>query len=712
MNRVSPLAALLAIGLLGGCSDDAPTTDAGPSTCGSDADCDDLIFCNGLEVCDPGAPDARADGCRPPAAPACATPDVCDETLDECVADCVDADGDGAAALSCGGSDCDDGDPDRYPTNQEICDTEGRDEDCDPSTFGDKDQDDDGAIDAICCNGDQCGTDCDDTRAEVRPGATEACNGLDDDCDGDVDEGVAIEGYVDRDRDLHGDPDSPMTACAGTVGFSALSDDCDDEDVAVHGAQVELCDGKDNDCNGNVDEASESATWYLDQDGDGFGHPAVTLESCEVQPGYSLLATDCDDLDESVSPIATELCNGRDDDCNGIADFRLGVNDFEDDDGDGFTDAACDPAGTDCADRDRTRYPGANESCEGRDNDCDGTVDESCSGAITCPAGTDPASAPDCEPVLCAANQRVLLHRCVPCPSGTTNAAGDDASGPGTRCDDVDECTMDLDDCEDMCIDVPGSFLCRCGEGFALGPDGTSCLTEVVFEEAGAGAQSFEVPAGVTEIDVELRGASGAATEMGTPLGGEGGIVRGRLPVTAGETLSVRIGQAATGGLGGWSGGGDASFGSLVDGGGGGGVTELRRGVTRLVVAGGGGGAGYPSGSGGDGGGASGGPGGGPGSEGGGGGTPTTGGTAGDGPITGTQGIVSGGGASAGSGSVWCGGAGGGGYTGGGSGAGTTGESGTAGGGGGGSSFVHASVIDPVLERGGNVGHGRAIIRY
>ncbi|MDH5490657.1 MAG: putative metal-binding motif-containing protein, partial [Myxococcales bacterium] len=87
----------------------------------------------------------------------------------------------------------DDGDPRRYPGNTEICDSVGRDEDCNWEPFG-PEADGDGHSPAICCNlapdgSLRCGADCDDTSAEINPDAPESCNGVDDDCDGVIDEG-------------------------------------------------------------------------------------------------------------------------------------------------------------------------------------------------------------------------------------------------------------------------------------------------------------------------------------------------------------------------------------------------------------------------------------------------------------------------------------------------------------------------------------------
>lgn len=108
---------------------------------------------------------------------------------------------------------------------------------------------------------------------------------------------------------------------------------------------------------------------------------AARARSERSQSGYSILPSDCDDGDADRNPGALELCNAIDDDCSGEADYELGVNDWEDDDGDGFPDVNCPGSGgtRDCDDTDPATYPGQFEICDLRDNDCDGTIDESSS---------------------------------------------------------------------------------------------------------------------------------------------------------------------------------------------------------------------------------------------------------------------------------------------------------------------------------------------
>ena len=305
--------------------------------------------------------------------------DACDDEADRCAGACVDADGDGEDDAACGGTDCNDDDPTIYSDASEVCDLEGLDEDCDPTTVGNRDIDEDGFVDARCCNGETCGEDCDETRRGTNPTVPEVCDGRDNDCDGMVDEELLQSVYVDADRDLHGDPDESTMACAGEPGTSASMLDCDDGEPYVSSPQAEFVDELDNDCDGAIDEMPQAVTWYPDEDGDGFGDPdGTTTVSETVVPMHSLLPLDCDDRQAGRSPLADELCNAIDDDCDGAADYVLGINDWEDDDGDGHPDAACPSGGTDCDDTDPRTWAGATERCDLRDNDCDGGVDESC----------------------------------------------------------------------------------------------------------------------------------------------------------------------------------------------------------------------------------------------------------------------------------------------------------------------------------------------
>jgi len=97
-------------------------------------------------------------------------------------------------------------------------------------------------------------TDCNDASASVHPGAAETCNGVDDNCNGSIDEGLLVTYYRDSDGDGYGNAAQTTTACTAPVGYVALSTDCNDASASVHPGAAEACNGIDDNCNGTVDE--------------------------------------------------------------------------------------------------------------------------------------------------------------------------------------------------------------------------------------------------------------------------------------------------------------------------------------------------------------------------------------------------------------------------------------------------------------------------
>ena len=212
MQRVLGGLLLGAAMLVGGCTAPPTETDADQGIqCAADRDCSDGQFCNGIELCLPRSTNADERGCVAPNASPCQDSQTCDATNGTCVTRCElapDADADGHLAVACGGDDCDDSDPDRFPGNLEVCDDLMHDEDCSPTTFGDLDADSDGWYSAACCNVDGagtlfCGDDCNDSESTAHPSEAEACDGIDNDCDDAVDEGGRVF-YEDRDGDGFG----------------------------------------------------------------------------------------------------------------------------------------------------------------------------------------------------------------------------------------------------------------------------------------------------------------------------------------------------------------------------------------------------------------------------------------------------------------------------------------------------------------------------
>ncbi len=232
-------------------------------------------------------------------------------------------------------------------------------------------------------------TDCDDTNHGVNPGATEVCNGIDDNCDGNIDEGVKNTYYSDGDSDGYGNSTVSEQACAAPAGFVSDNTDCDDTNGAVNPAATEVCNGIDDNCDGQIDEGGVKITYYSDGDADGYGNPRVSEQACAAPDGFVADNTDCDDTNGAVNPGETEICNGIDDNCDGTIDEAGATGEttwYQDADGDGYGNAAVSitactaPAGyvadnTDCDDTNASVYPGAVESSDGLDNNCDGKID-------------------------------------------------------------------------------------------------------------------------------------------------------------------------------------------------------------------------------------------------------------------------------------------------------------------------------------------------
>ncbi|MGA1864569.1 MAG: putative metal-binding motif-containing protein, partial [bacterium] len=194
--------------------------------------------------------------------------------------------------MVCAG-DCDDTDPDRYPGNAEICD--GKDNDCNDVIPPDETEDLDGDGWVAC-------KECDDNDNERYPGNTEICDGKDNDCNGII--------PSDETADL--DSDGSVTC-----------KDCDDNDADRYPGNTETCDNKDNDCNGIIDDPDvlEYTLFFFDADNDFYGDPNTSVNACAQPAGYTEDSTDCNDKNKNINPVSTEICNGTDDDCDGLIDI-------------------------------------------------------------------------------------------------------------------------------------------------------------------------------------------------------------------------------------------------------------------------------------------------------------------------------------------------------------------------------------------------------
>jgi hypothetical protein len=228
--------------------------------------------------------------------------------------------------------------------------------------------------------------DCNDKNAAIKPGATEVCDAVDNDCDKAIDEGVQKTYYRDADADTYGTPNTTKNACTQPSGYVANKTDCNDANSAIKPGATETCDTVDNDCDGSIDEGVKR-TYYRDADADTFGGTTSTAQACTAPSGYVTSKTDCNDSDRAINPAAQELCDGKDNDCDTSIDEGVKKTFYADVDTDGYGNAgattlACtQPAGYvtlagDCNDDLGYVHPGAAERCNSRDDDCDGKTDE------------------------------------------------------------------------------------------------------------------------------------------------------------------------------------------------------------------------------------------------------------------------------------------------------------------------------------------------
>jgi N-acetylmuramoyl-L-alanine amidase len=281
----------------------------------------------------------------------------------------------------------------------------------------------------------------------------EVCNGKDDDCDGAVDEDfldVDANGIADcfeerkppdptkPDADKDGDPDET---------------DCAPKDPSMGHGAAEVCNGKDDNCNGVEDEGfadldEDSTPDCLDNDDDGDSSPDDE---------------DCAPLDHTVSPKNAEVCNGKDDNCNGLIDEDTG----DDSDGDGLPDCLDDdddgdgvPDASDCGPLDKGIRPGALETCNGKDDDCDGVTDpEGTSGCIPFHKDADgDGTAGDEAKCLCSPQAPYLSENAGDCNDGDPGikpGAAEVCNGKDDNCDGNTDPPGTCETIRKICVD-PG----------------------------------------------------------------------------------------------------------------------------------------------------------------------------------------------------------------------------------------------------------------
>jgi hypothetical protein len=270
------------------------------------------------------------------------------------------------------------------------------------------------------------------------PPGPELCNGVDDDCDGEVDNDAqgCVSYYNDIDGDTYGQGNGKCLCAKPSDGANWIErgGDCNELVTNINPGQVETCNGFDDDCDGETDEegADKCTTHWLDSDGDGWGLAEVTACLCEGTDGWADKAGDCNDHNPDISGGATEQCNSIDDDCDGVLDEAeaLGCKPFFlDTDGDGFgladkVKCLCGPTGVylaakpgDCDDSTNTISPNAPEVCNGVDDNCNSETDEGDPGSM-CPSVAQGTA--NCVGGTCAL---------ISCEPGWSNADGDPLNG-------------------------------------------------------------------------------------------------------------------------------------------------------------------------------------------------------------------------------------------------------------------------------------------
>jgi uncharacterized protein (TIGR03382 family) len=330
--------------------------------------------------------------------------------------------------------------------------------------------------------------DCDDAEPLVRPGLVDVCDGLDNDCSGTADDDATEfpTWFEDCDGDGQGDLGTAATQCeppslvcswlAWDPATPEVAGDCDDADPGVFLGADEYCTATDEDCDGigGLLELGvvDGSTYYVDGDVDGYGDPLRAVQACQAATGLSANDDDCDDGDDLVNPGATDTCgDGEDQDCSGVDGPPSEERSFwVDGDGDGYGDELALPVRTcatalagsvenddDCDDALGAVHPGATETCDGSDQDCDDVVDDVGQPEVTYYADADGDGFGD---------DRVAQDSQCGQPPGFVEAPGD--------CDDededvnpgADEVCNDVDDDCDRAVDLDDDSLVGGAEGW------------------------------------------------------------------------------------------------------------------------------------------------------------------------------------------------------------------------------------------------------
>ena len=306
--------------------------------------------------------------------------------------------------------------------------------------------------------------------------SNELCNGLDDNCNGTTDEGFTVGPACTV----------GVGACARVGSSVCKADGTGTQCSAVAGAaSAEVCNGVDDDCDGATDEANATGctVYYQDQDLDGYGNTGASACLCAPNATYgATVGGDCDDTNAAVRPGATEICNGRDDDCDGSTDEGI------------LAGAACTVGTGACqASGNFACVSGAFvcnavagaptvETCNGIDDNCNGTTDEGLT-APYCPNQTG----------VCVGSRRACGGAAgwLDCTAASYPSS---YQAVETTCDGLDN------DCNGQTDEGPvGGGSCSVGTGACQASGTFACVAGMVRCNAVAGTPSAETCNGIDD---------------------------------------------------------------------------------------------------------------------------------------------------------------------------------------------------------------------
>jgi hypothetical protein len=410
-----------------------------------------------------------------------------------------------------------------------------------PMIFNPDQLDTDGDKSGNACDDDDDGdnevdiTDCEPLNAAINHYALEVCDGIDNNCNSQIDETNTIgckDFYLDQDGDDWG---AGASKCqCGPVGQYTAENfgDCDDQNPKVNPGQKENCaTAHDDNCNGsdNDQDAANCVPFYLDQDGDGFGNNMFKCMCQGIGKYTAAVPGDCDDNNVLLNPGQNEICdNFIDDDCDGDQNDpnAEGCKDYffdADKDGFGLSEDAlclCIPFGNytaiwdgDCADNAWSANPKGLEVCgDGLDNDCDGSQnDEDAAACVNfyADADGDGYGNPVDSKCLCSGFGKYTTKQLADCNDMVPSVN----PGAGEICNNADDnCNALIDDGENakLCAQSQGmphvmEVICVSGKCIASGchpgfhdanqdaSDGCECADDPLEEQTSGCSVAYDL---------------------------------------------------------------------------------------------------------------------------------------------------------------------------------------------------------------------------